>query len=220
MGAGFPFLFFVAWGMKFSPASHAGILVPGTFPLFVALINYFLSGKTLSRKYFLGILCITIGVVFLVIPTVILSNDIELLKGYIFYLFASFLWGLYTVAVCESRIPPFAAAGLFSSFSCFVLVFFYILGVYEIDFSYLLSPNIIKDYLLIALVQGLFVGVIASYCYVFSISKLGSQKTTALSSLTPALVVVMSTLFLGEPLDFITFLAVLVVCGGVAITNL
>lgn len=219
LGAGFPFLFFVAWGMEFSPASHAGILVPGTFPLFVSLINYFRSGKVLAAQYWVGIGCISLGISILIIPTIFMSGDFEILKGYFLYLSASFLWSLYTVAVHESRIPPLAAGGLFSGFSCIVLFFLYIFGVADTNFTYFLSPSIIESYLLVALVQGVLVGVLASFCYVFAISKLGAQKTTTLSSLTPALVVIMSAILLHEPFEWMTCLAVFTVCSGVAITN-
>lgn len=224
LGAGLPFLFLVAWGMELAPASHAGVLVPGTFPLFVTLIVLVRSVMRRSANqpcanHLVGMAVIFLGVLVLIIPAVISPAGYSMLKGYGFYLLGAFCWSLYTVAVSESQIPALAAAGLFSLFATLLSLFLYLIGAVDSNFTQILSSGNLPTYYQVALVQSVLVGTLASYCYLFAVHALGTEKTMILSSFTPVVVVIMSTAILKEPLDLITCAAVGIVCCGIAVTS-
>ncbi len=57
-GAGFGFFFTAAFGLRLAPAAEAGPLMPGTMPLFVALLAVVFAQERLGRRRGLGFLLI------------------------------------------------------------------------------------------------------------------------------------------------------------------
>src|SRR5690349_12692709 len=54
LGSGAPFFLVVAYGMQSAPAAEIGPLLPGTMPLFVALIGWAVFGETVARLRLAG----------------------------------------------------------------------------------------------------------------------------------------------------------------------
>src|SRR5689334_6273793 len=61
-GAGLPFFLISSAGMQFAPAAHAGALLPGTMPLFVALLAALIDRERFSGARMAGFGLIVAGV--------------------------------------------------------------------------------------------------------------------------------------------------------------
>lgn len=219
LGAGLPFLFLATSGLKFTPASHAGILIPGSLPLFVTVLTALRAGVYPSAARLIGVAGIMVGIAILIIPELLASNSPTMFFGHLLYLAAGLSWSIYTVAVNESAIPPLAATGLFSVVSCVLLLVLYVFGAADTNLATIILTQDVSSYLLIVVVQGVFVGTLSAFCFTYAVMTLGASMATALSSLTPLMVVLLSVLFLGETINAVILIAMVIVCFGVAVMS-
>ncbi|WP_143247564.1 DMT family transporter [Agaribacterium haliotis] len=219
-GAGLPFFFLATWGMQYAPAADAGILIPGSFPLFVTLISSFKNRKAPSSAQSFGVALITLGVVVLMAPKLSGPDGMQLLIGHLLYLLASFAWSIFTVALRDSDIPPLAASGLFCSSSTIVLLALLAFGMGDVQVDRLINSEHSQAIIHIIVVQGFLVGTLASFLFSYAVKVIGTRLSSVIGSLAPALVVLFSGLLLGESIDAAAITAVILVLAGVLVSTL
>ncbi len=61
IGAGAPMFLLAATGMRFTPAAHVGALLPGTMPLFVALLSFTVLCERFGGLRLVGFALIVLG---------------------------------------------------------------------------------------------------------------------------------------------------------------
>ena len=98
-GAGLPFYLAIATGLQLAPAAHAGMLLPGTMPLFVALIALFLLGEKFGWRRGTGYILIAVGGVGIGAYTIITGNIEGAWRGQILFVTGAFLVG-FSAARC------------------------------------------------------------------------------------------------------------------------
>lgn len=211
LGAGVPFFYLASQGMHFAPVSHAGLLIPGTFPLFVTAIAVLIYKEPLSSQRLMGLAAIAIGIITLLAES-FLAHSGQVLKGDLYFLGASFCWALFTVSLRVSGLPPLAATGLLGMVSCGLLVLLYALGVLD---SGLLSVSSNTLVLTQFVVQGIMVGLVTGFSYGFAIKQIGAENTAALGSLTPVIASVAAYPILAETLSINGILSMSLICFGV-----
>lgn len=211
LGAGVPFFYLASQGMHFAPVSHAGLLIPGTFPLFVTAIAVLVYKEPLSSQRLMGLAAIAIGIITLLAES-FFSQSGQVLKGDLYFLGASFCWALFTVSLRVSGLPPLAATGLLGMVSCVLLVLLYALGVLD---SGLLSVSSNTLVLTQFLVQGIMVGLVTGFSYGFAIKQIGAENTAALGSLTPVIASIAAYPILAETLSINGILSMSLICFGV-----
>jgi len=214
LGAGVPFFYLASQGMNFAPVSHAGLLIPGTFPLFVTAIAVLVYKEPLSSQRLMGLAAIAIGIVTLLAES-FFANSGQVLTGDLYFLGASFCWALFTVSLRVSGLPPLAATGLLGLVSCSILLILFALGLID---SGILGVNGTFDFNLIMtqfLIQGVMVGLVTGFSYGFAIRKIGAENTAALGSLTPVIASIAAYPILAETLSINGVLAMSLICFGV-----
>jgi drug/metabolite transporter (DMT)-like permease len=192
-GAGVPFVFLSSTGMSFAPASHAGLLLPGTFPLFVTAIAYFFYKEPLSRLRLCGLIGIFSGIVLLLVTSLFVSEG-QVWLGDLYLLGASLCWAIYTISLRVAGLPPLAASGLLSLVSLILLFVLFFLGDVDSGISQVSLDVIIKQ----VFVQSILVGVVAGFSYGFAINQLGAERTSAVGAFTPVLTSLLAIPLLGE----------------------
>ena len=105
LGSGAPFFLIVALGMQFAPAAEIGPLLPGTMPLFVALIGWLVFGEKLGRLRMLGFALILIGVAGIGGHGLFMTGN-GAWRGHLLLLTGACLWGIYTHAYRRSGCRP------------------------------------------------------------------------------------------------------------------
>lgn len=192
-GAGVPFVFLGSTGMTFAPVSHAGLLLPGTFPLFVTAIAYFVYREPLNRLRLFGLIGIFSGIVLLLLTSLLVSEG-QVWLGDLCLLGASLCWALYTISLRVAGLPPLAASGLLSLVSLILLFALFLLGMVDSEISQVSLDVIIKQ----VFVQSILVGVVAGFSYGFAINQLGAERTSAVGAFTPVLTSLLAIPLLGE----------------------
>lgn len=214
LGAGVPFFYLASQGMHFAPVSHAGLLIPGTFPLFVTAIAVLIYKEPLSSQRFMGLAAIAIGIVTLLAESFFAGSG-QVLTGDLYFLGASFCWALFTVSLRVSGLPPLAATGLLGLVSCGLLMLLFALGVLD---SGVFGATQALDMTLIGtqfLIQGVMVGLVTGFSYGFAIRQIGAENTAAIGSLTPVIASIAAYPILAETLSINGVLSMSLICFGV-----
>lgn len=214
LGAGLPFFYLSAEGLKHAPVVHAGLLIPGTFPVFVTLIAMLFYREPPNRRRLCGLLMILLGVLALMMPS-LLQNNTDILKGDLLLLGASFCWAVFTVSMRVAGLPPLAAAGLLCMGSSLILL----LQGFSQGFNsgILLASD--HELLLQLVMQVLGAGLLAGFCYGYAINRLGAENTSAIGSLTPVVAGIAALPLLGESLSNAAILGMLCIGLGVLIAS-
>lgn len=214
LGAGVPFFFLSSQAMHYAPVSHAGLLLPGTFPLFVTGIAFFVFKEPLSRPRFIGLLAIMFGVIaLLTISMWSLKGDVW--KGDLLFLGASFFWAVYTISLRVAGLPPLAATGLLSIVSLVVLLAMFITGSVTSGIGLVSIDELIGQFA----VQAILVGLFAGFSYGYAINLLGAERTAAMGALTPVLAAIMAIPLLQESIGLAAALGLCFVCIGVVLAS-
>jgi drug/metabolite transporter (DMT)-like permease len=213
LGSGAPFFLVVATGMQFAPAAEIGPLLPGTMPLFVALIAWAVFGERVDRVRLAGFALILAGVAFI--------GGIGLVhpaggawRGHLLLLAGACLWGVYTHAYRRSGLSALHAAALVGTWSVLLLLPFGAPKILSLLADGLAGPVIVQ-----ALLQGLVSGVFGIVLYGFAIDRLGPSRAAAVSPLGPVLAVLIAIPVLGEVPDLPALVGLVAASVGVLLAS-
>ena len=211
LGSGAPFFQIVAFGMRHTPASAAGVLLPGLMPLAVAVIGMVFLGEKPDRWRKLGMLSILAG------GAVLLSGNLRgdglgLISFTILPIGAT-LWAVYTHAFRRSGLNAFEGAAL-------ICVWSTILNLVALPFvgtQFLSAPS--REIALQAITQGVLSGLVATLLYGAAVRTLGGTQAAAYTAITPVAAAIGGALLLSEPLGAATVFAALVTGLGVLLST-
>ncbi len=210
-GSGAPFFQLVGFGMKATPASAAGVLLPGIMPLAAALIGILLLGERPDRMRKLGMLAILAGGVLLLADN--LSSGRLTWVSYVILPAGATLWAIYTHAFRKSGLSAFEGGALICIWSTIInLALIPFLG------THLLSVPI-AEIAVPFVTQGLLSGLLATVLYGTAVRSLGGTQAAAYTAVTPVAAAIGGTLLLGEPLGVVTIVATLVTGAGVLLST-
>jgi drug/metabolite transporter (DMT)-like permease len=213
LGSGAPFFLTVATGMRFAPAADIGPLLPGTMPLFVALIGWTLFGEKLGRLRLLGFALILAGIL-AIGGRGLLDLESGAWRGHALLLTGAFMWGLYTHAYRRSGLGPIEAAGLIGFWSVLLLLPFGAPAVAEAIAQGQGGPLLVQ-----AVIQGVASGIFAMVLNGIAIDRLGASRSAAISPLGPVLAVLIAIPVLGEFPDAAAVLGLLAAATGVVLAS-
>jgi drug/metabolite transporter (DMT)-like permease len=120
-GAGAPFFLIVAMGMQFAPAAEIGPLLPGTMPLFVAMIGWLVFGERLKRVRVIGFMLILVGILCIGGYGLLFAGN-GAWRGYVLLLTGACLWGIYTHAYRHSGLSALQAVAFIGFWSFLILI--------------------------------------------------------------------------------------------------
>ncbi len=213
-GAGVPFFFLCSIGITYAPASHAGLLVTGTSPLFIAIAAVVVFKEKLNKQKVIGLASIGLGVAAL-LSLAFWDGNSEYLKGDLIILLAAACWAMFSICLRVACLPPLAIAGFLSLVSTFILATLYIAGAVESGFTVAPAKHIAMQ----IAIQSVCVGLLAAFSYGYAINKVGAERSSAIGSLTPVLVGLMAIPLLGETLTVSATSGMVLVFLGVLLSS-
>jgi drug/metabolite transporter (DMT)-like permease len=191
-GAGAPFFLIVAMGMQFAPAAEIGPLLPGTMPLFVAVIGWLVFGERLERVRILGFGLILIGIVCIGGYGVLYAGN-GAWRGHVLLLAGACLWGIYTHAYRRSGLSALQAAALIGFWSFLLLIPFGAPSLVSAFRNGLAGPIVLQ-----ALLQGFLSGLVGIVLYGIAVNRLGASRAAAVSPLAIVMAALIAIPALGE----------------------
>ena len=214
LGAGIPFFLVCTAGIGMVPAAQVGAMLPGTMPLFVALLAVAVMGERIGGWRLIGFALVALGVGSIAIHAILEESAPGQWRGHVLLLSAAFLWAVYTHAFRRAGIGAVHATALVGFWSMLGFLPVYLLWLQP---ALLTAP--IRDVAVQVLFQGILSGLCSMLTYAQAVKRLGASRAAIFSGLVPALATLLAIPVLGEWPDAITMLGIAAVGAGVALAS-
>jgi drug/metabolite transporter (DMT)-like permease len=189
-------------GFFFAPAAHAAVLMPGSLPLWTALIALMLFGERLGGWRLAGLGLIVLGDLMVGGSSLwnAFSGDGDTWIGDLLFLAASFCWALYGV-VCRAWRLGAVDATLAIAIGCLVSY----VPVYALGLAAGVVPTGLgrapwQEIVFQAAFQGGLSMLVAGVAFTQVVQTFGPQRATMMTALVPALAALAAVPVLGEAL--------------------
>lgn len=195
-GAGVVYSLASAAGFMYAPISHGSVMLPGTMPMFVAILSVLILGERIAGPRRIGFVLIPMGVIVLVFAGAHHGTGDEW-RGQLIFVSAAMMWAGYTIAMRKSGLAPLTGAAIVCVWSAILFLPPY--AVYALASGGAgLAHASWGEIALQTMVQGVLSSVVALYAYNRTIAILGSSRGAALGSLVPVLATLAAIPILGE----------------------
>jgi drug/metabolite transporter (DMT)-like permease len=212
-GGGFVYGGLAMTGVRFSPAAHMGVLISGTMPMFTALLLFAVARESVPARRVFGYALILFGALWFGFASSRISvNDAWI--GDLFFVGASMVWAIYTLAFRKLALSPWYATALVCFWSSLAAVLWAIVQ----GRSLLLSAPIAELMLQIVL-QGVVAGLVGSFVYAVSIRHLGANNAAIFGAFVPLFSAIGGYLFLAERITVYASIALAIVVIGILFAN-
>jgi drug/metabolite transporter (DMT)-like permease len=191
-GGGLPFGLLVFTGAQLAPASHIGVFMAGTVPVFTALGCRFVLGESIAPSRWAGLALIVAGLGALVASGGALGWSTW--RGDLLLVLAAAVWAGYTLAFRGSGLTPLQGAAVINAWSLIALLF---LLPWIAASRFTAAPW--RDLAVQAVGQGVLVGCIGLAIYMVAVSHLGSSRAALSTALVPPMTAWGAAWVLGEP---------------------
>lgn len=195
----------VICGLQLAPANHAAALGPGVNPAWVALLGFVVFARRPSPRIVVGATLCAMGVLALAWLSTAERNAAVLL-GDAMFLGASALGALYVLQLRNWGVGAIQGAAIVSIYSAMIVVPWYLFSAPQPLWR--VAP---AELLWQTLWQGVLIGCVALVALNHAITKLGAERSSALSASVPVLSAILALIFLGEvpsPTEIAAFLAI------------
>jgi drug/metabolite transporter (DMT)-like permease len=213
LGAGAPFFMIVATGMKFAPAADIGPLLPGTMPLFTALLAVLVDRERIGAARLIGYGLIIAGIV-AIAGRGMFDFASGAWRGHGLVLVGACLWAIYTIAFRRSRLGALEAAALIGFWSSLLLLPFGtmpLIEAWQAGNQWEIAAQLV--------IQGVLSGIAGLVCYGIAVARLGASKAAAFAALAPGMAALIAIPILGEIPDLAALIGILATSLGVALAS-
>lgn len=188
-------------GFAYAPALHASVLLPGSLPLWTALLAAWLLGERLTPTRLMGLGLIVLGD--------LLVGGLSLLRAFdggqvwlgdVLFMLAAMCWASYSVLARHYSLDAVRATIAITTLACVV---------YLPGYSVLVLTGVVKGHVFTApwrdlLFQAAFQGwgsvVVSGITFTQMIRHYGPVRSTMITALVPGLSALGAVALLGEPL--------------------
>ncbi len=206
--AAFGYPLFAYAGFGFSPAAHAGVLLPGILPFLTAALAVPLLGERWTRRRLLSLGVVGAGIALLAADS--FGDHPGAWRGDLLFVAASCCWALYTVLVRRwgvGALEATLAAALWAA------------PLYLPVWWLLLPTNLAAVPTGVVLFQAAYQGglavLAAGFLFTTAVTTLGAARTTTIAALVPVAVALAAWPLLGEALGPAGLAGVVLVSAGI-----
>ena len=203
-------------GFVDAPAVHASVLLPGSLPLWTALLALWLLSDQITRARATGLVLIVLGD--------LLVGGLSLLRAFdggtvwlgdLLFMSAAICWACYSVLARHYRLDAVRATIAITAFACVAYLPMYsamvLTGVAKSQLFH--APW--RDLLFQAAFQGWGSVVISGVTFTQMIRHFGPVRSTMITALVPGLSALGAVLLLGEPMHWNLAVGLVLVTGGI-----
>ncbi len=203
-------------GFFYAPAAHASVLMPGSLPLWTALLAALVLRDRITPARALGLACI-VGGDLLVGGEGLLSafDGGEVWKGDLIFMSAALCWAAYSVVARKLGLEAVRATIAVTAFAFVTYVPLFVLLTATGLLPTRLGAAPWGEIAFQALFQGLGSVVISGIAFVHMVRAFGPVKSTMVTALVPGLSALAAVLLLGEPLGWNLLAGLALVTAGI-----
>ena len=211
-GGGLPFGLLVLAGAQWAPASHMGIFMAGSLPLFTAIGAWLHKGQKVEGIRLAGLACIAIGMALFAAGS-FRGGSLDW-RGDLLFLTAAMLWAVHSLAFAHCGLTPWQGAAFVNGWSALLL-----LPV----LSTVGAPRLLSapwpDVALQAATQGVVAGLLGLVVYMAAVVRLGAPRASLSAALVPVLTTLGAAACMNEPVTGAVLLALALVVPGIVLAS-
>jgi drug/metabolite transporter (DMT)-like permease len=203
-------------GFVYAPAAHASVLMPGSLPLWTALLAVWVLGDRITVARAIGLLLIVVGD--LLVGGASLLNALDgsgVWRGDVLFMSASLVWSIYSVLVRRHALDAVRATMAITAlaFVVYVPIYTALLLLGWVPGQVLVAPA--RDVVFQMFFQGVGSVVISGITFTKMIQHYGPVRSTMITALVPGLSAISAAIFLGEPLHWNLLAGLALVTAGI-----
>jgi drug/metabolite transporter (DMT)-like permease len=211
--AGAPYVLLVSHGLALATAAEAGVLIPGTIPLFVALISAFSLRERVGWIARIGLGLIVAGVAVIAVPALLQAVGWQL-AGYAICLFSAILWAAYTIEARRAGVDALHATAIIMVISGALF-----LPIYLLLPGQRLWEASATEFWVQLLYQGPLTGIVALLVYTRAVAILGATRASSFTALLPLSAMLLAIPVVGEWPDLRTGIGAVAAALGVLLAT-
>ena len=203
-------------GFFYAPATHASVLMPGSLPLWTALLAAVLLRDHITPARALGLLCIVGGDLLVGGSSLLAALDGgDVWKGDLIFMSAAACWAVYSVLARQHQLNPVHATIAITAFAFVTYVPLFVLLTQTGVLPSRLGAAPWGEIAFQALFQGVGSVVISGIAFVQMVRAFGPVRSTMITALVPGLSALGAVLLLGEPLGWNLLAGLALVTAGI-----
>ena len=190
-------------GFVFAPATHASVLMPGSLPLWTALLAVLVLHDRITPLRALGLGLIVLGDLMVGGASLLHAFDGgEVWKGDVLFMVTALCWSAYSVLARRHALDAVRATIAITVFAFMSYVPIYVaLLLWQIVQGHVFTAPL-GEVLFQMIFQGWGSVVISGITFTKMIQYFGPVRSTMITALVPGLSALGAVLFLGEPLHW------------------
>lgn len=203
-------------GFVYAPAAHASVLMPGSLPLWTALLAVFVLGDRITGMRAMGLVLIVGGDLLVGGASLLHAFDGSgIWRGDVLFITASIVWSTYSVLVRRYALDAVRATIAITAlaFVVYVPAYTVLLLMQWVPGQVLVAPW--RDLLFQMLFQGVGSVVVSGITFNKMIQHYGPVRSTMITALVPGLSAFSAAIFLGEPLHWNLVAGLALVTAGI-----
>ncbi|SDY21381.1 EamA-like transporter family protein [Variovorax sp. YR634] len=213
IGGGLPFGLLVLAGAQWVPASHMGIFMAGSLPLFTAIGAWLHKRQKVEGLRLVGLACIAIGMALFAAGS-FRSGSLDW-RGDLLFLAAAMLWAVHSLAFAHCGLTPWQGAAFVNGWSALMLL--PVMSIAGAPRRLLSAPW--PDVALQATTQGVGAGVLGLVVYMVAVARLGAPRASLSAALVPVLTTLGAAAWMNEPITGAVLLALALVVPGIVLAS-
>jgi len=203
-------------GFVHAPALHASVLMPGSLPLWTALLAMWLLRERITPTRALGLALIVLGDVLVGGASLLRAFDGgSVWLGDVLFMTAAMCWAVYSVLARHYKLDAVRATIAITTLACIT----YLPTYTALALTGIVKSNLFHAPLADLAFQAMFQGwgsvVISGVTFTQMIRHFGPVRSTMITALVPGLSALGAVLLLGEPLHWNLAVGLLLVTGGI-----
>ena len=188
-------------GFVYAPAGHASVLLPGSLPLWTALLAVLILGDRITPLRGLGLGLIVLGD--LMVGGVSLLHAFDggsVWKGDLLFMAGALCWSVYSVLARRHALDAVRATIAITAFAfCTFVPVYALLLTAQVGVGHLFQAPL-REVIFQAVFQGWGSVVVSGITFTKMIQYYGPIRTTMITALVPGLSAFGAVVFLGEPM--------------------
>jgi drug/metabolite transporter (DMT)-like permease len=203
-------------GFVYAPAAHASVLMPGSLPLWTALLAVLMLGERLTPPRLLGLALIVAGDGLVGGSSLLKAFEGGTVwRGDVLFMVSALCWSFYSILARRFALDAVRATIAITAFAFFTYLPLYaLLGSLHLIPSRLMQAPL-GDFLFQMVFQGMGSVVISGITFTRMIQYFGPVKATLFTALVPGSSALGAAFFLGEPLSWNLWLGLGLVTLGI-----
>ena len=205
-------------GFFYAPATHASVLMPGSLPLWTALLAALLLTERITPARATGLALIVAGDVLVGGRSLLAAFDGgDVWKGDLLFMGAASCWATYSVLARRHGVGAVHATIAITALACTVYVPIYaLLAALQLAGSQLAQAPW-SEIVFQMVFQGVGSVVISGITFTRMIQHYGPVRSTMITALVPGLSAIGAVVFLDEPMHWNLVAGLLLVTAGILV---